>query len=519
MSAAITPQCVVTLVHGTFSPRARWSFTDSEFCRQLDQEWGGTGSLVFRRIAWPGFWRSFLNNGHGYRLAGGQTLAASLNEAMALHPNAQHWVIAHSHGGNVALYALRDPVVAAHLTGIVAMATPFIDCRPRRLDRAPIKLVAQGIGVVFWVLGFPLAGLAFYAFTPTSARIVYWAGLSIITIATLAYWSRLDAVLDRLPHWQRNTVDRLSVPAPTHQRVLCQSVPLDEARVWLAWLYAAGEWPHWLWSGLVYLPLLLVAFLVALIFGDGVVPSMAGNAGVARVARAFDATLGWALLISTAHVFIMAIVPVLTRGWGIGFGRESVWDNLLVNIRQTLRPVGAPHVREERYSFKNVRGLRHSSLYESQEAIAAIARFMHEGAPAPPGSRGPDVGQREIVAHKQQGIVGDDRRGIGEAVAEVEGRLVATATEAHKRRDRGVPFTLAEGHDGNAQFLHQLLHLGDHRRPPAAGEDHAGLDQRGCGHAYAVGREDAVDEIEVTLFSEQDRDERGGVERQTPPGP
>ena len=108
-----------------------------------------------------------------------------------------------------------------------------------------------------------------------------------------------------------------------------------------------------------------------------------------------------------------------------------------------------------------------------------------------------NVGQAEIVADEQQGIVGDGSRGLGKTVAEVERRRVAAAAEAEERRDRRMPFAFAERHDRDAQFLHQRDHLAHRRRSTPASEDHARFDQGWRRDAHAPRDEDAVDEIEM----------------------
>lgn len=67
------------------------------------------GAVEFRRFVWRGWLGTWLNNGHRYRLAAGRDLAVQLHAQCVEHPRARHFVVAHSHGGNVTLYALRMP--------------------------------------------------------------------------------------------------------------------------------------------------------------------------------------------------------------------------------------------------------------------------------------------------------------------------------------------------------------------------------------------------------------------------
>ena len=56
--------------------------------------------------------------------------AASLHESLIAKkrefPLARHFVIGHSHGGNVALYALNLTTSADLVSGVICLATPFL---------------------------------------------------------------------------------------------------------------------------------------------------------------------------------------------------------------------------------------------------------------------------------------------------------------------------------------------------------------------------------------------------------
>lgn len=381
------PERIITLVHGTFSPRAAWTFSDSTFCRILAEHLGAESATAFRRIEWRGLCGTFANNGHDYRLAGGEALAASLKQSFDEFAHAEQWVIAHSHGGMVALYALRDPRVAARLSGIITIATPFIVCEPRDLTSPTIKLCTFWVAPVVAVLA--LVGAAFvtrYFFSPRSgaADLFMLGNAGAIGIGVAAYlnWGR-DAILRRLPFWQRRTLDKLRIPEPRRQRVRCMSIRHDEARGWLDIWYAIAAWPHWLWNGMLYVPFMLAVFMLALVFGDSFLASMSGRVGVARITGALQAALSWALLAGTAHLALMTLVPACTRAIGLGFGQESILDNLLVDIRSALTPGPFSTVTEQHFPSATGGWLRHSRLYESDESISAIARFIQPEPDAP----------------------------------------------------------------------------------------------------------------------------------------
>ena len=93
------------------------------------------------------------------------------------------------------------------------------------------------------------------------------------------------------------------------------------------------------------------------------------------------------------------------------------------------------------------------------------------------------------------------------------------STEPRERVDRDAPLGFAEGDHGDGQFLHEVLELTGGRLAAASREHQARFNQRRRTDAHVAGVEDSVHEIEVPGLCEEHRDEGGGVERHTPPGP
>src|SRR4051794_35949670 len=116
---------VVTLVHGTFAPEAAWTKEGSKL-RAAIVEAFAPRRVHFDRVVWRGWLGTGVNNGHRFRLAGGERLRRQIRDDP--DPAAARFIVAHSHGGNVAMYAMRDPAVRARITGVVCLATPFIQC-------------------------------------------------------------------------------------------------------------------------------------------------------------------------------------------------------------------------------------------------------------------------------------------------------------------------------------------------------------------------------------------------------
>jgi alpha-beta hydrolase superfamily lysophospholipase len=93
--------------------------------------------------------------------SGGNTLRARERAAAALrqhieaivgrYPGAAHYLLAHSHTGNIALYALRDDAVARRIRGVACLSTPFLHLRRRKLGRITVSSIVAGLAV--WMIG------------------------------------------------------------------------------------------------------------------------------------------------------------------------------------------------------------------------------------------------------------------------------------------------------------------------------------------------------------------------------
>ncbi|HEY5970402.1 MAG TPA: hypothetical protein VIT22_00275 [Pseudoxanthomonas sp.] len=59
----------------------------------------------------------------------------------------KQFIIAHSHGGNLALLASGDDSIEKDVAGIVCLSTPFLQARLRQLSTAKIASAGMGITV------------------------------------------------------------------------------------------------------------------------------------------------------------------------------------------------------------------------------------------------------------------------------------------------------------------------------------------------------------------------------------
>src|SRR3954468_6058246 len=105
----MTMERVITLVHGTWSRDAPWTRDVSPLCCHLRDAL--PAPIHFERFNWSG------RNSFSARQKASEHLQAHLRRLFEKWPTAKHFVIAHSHGGNVVFYAIRDSDVASRLAG------------------------------------------------------------------------------------------------------------------------------------------------------------------------------------------------------------------------------------------------------------------------------------------------------------------------------------------------------------------------------------------------------------------
>jgi hypothetical protein len=204
---------LVTLVHGTvlfhrFRRREpAFNSADGRLRRTLIE--AGCQVDVF---SWSG------GNSHYARDRAADELAMHL--ANADHRN--HWIVAHSHGGNVALRALGKPEVQERSIRLVTFATPFIHARGR---------LAHPYAVLAFVFFGILSPVAYFmgvlpAFVPIilliEALFVVHTIIFCINAAVHGGWSSQDES-------PADILSKVQSPEIEHERVFALRAPGDEA--------------------------------------------------------------------------------------------------------------------------------------------------------------------------------------------------------------------------------------------------------------------------------------------------
>jgi hypothetical protein len=173
---------VITMVHGTFAKNAQWTTDHSPLCNALRQQLGSR--LLIRPFPWSGANRNL------DRIEASKKLAKMLHEDIARYPKALQFVVGHSHGGNVALYALRDTSLQDKLHGIICINTPFLSVTKRNVEQLFFGLQLFFIGSFSsWLAAVML--LFFQCFLMSVGAIIGGCGSNISWMA----WPLLLALI------------------------------------------------------------------------------------------------------------------------------------------------------------------------------------------------------------------------------------------------------------------------------------------------------------------------------------
>jgi hypothetical protein len=141
------PYFVIYLVHGTWSPTARWVSYASRFSERLSAKL--ENSLLLDRVRWSG------KNSATARKQATLKLRLELRQRIAQFPNSVHVIIAHSHGGNIALQAICEGNLHTRV-GLVSLSTPFLDVRRRRIPTKTEELIGLGILALTAIATYPI---------------------------------------------------------------------------------------------------------------------------------------------------------------------------------------------------------------------------------------------------------------------------------------------------------------------------------------------------------------------------
>ena len=230
----IAVQWVVVCVHGTWDTRALWTRNKSPFFHYIQSRFSG---VCFNRLVWSG------ENSCLARLKAADRLEKRLHHLRRAYPTAKLIVIAHSHGGNIALYACRRHDVDKIVDGVICIGTPFIS--------AQAQAIFGDMPLAFFTTGF-LASLAGICLAPMALVSIGFYMVALLSLAAITrrHSFRRDYGLYYDLREAESLCDRLTINEPPSTSLLIVTTEGDEASVVLAVSQAA----RWAGRALVEFP-------------------------------------------------------------------------------------------------------------------------------------------------------------------------------------------------------------------------------------------------------------------------
>lgn len=416
-AAANKAPIVITLVHGTFAPGAAWTKDGSTLRRQIADALGSQDQVVhFDVFKWSG------RNTHKARIKAGHELANHIRKLRKSCPHCNHFIVAHSHGGNIALFSHKHLPEKLHALGIATLGTPFLYAKLKDdLEKMTLQSLQQEVmgerDIVSSVLAFTLAVLSFLtiqgSFNVGSGDLLGWLAVGTATLLSFGItyplikfvlFPRLAPTLHQYSgrRMALRLAKAIEFPRVPRTHVLSFAYPRDEAGLWLDGLELLTKVPTWLMKAIVGIGFIgMVPVFAAHYYADkaqalaGVLQEFLGPKFVSNIAQFADlASYALVMLGLTfgALWFVMAALRStlgLLRGHPWGFGWESPmlhnWAEIGADTKPELPQAGSNFTEVVRLAKSGrFKGKRHNHFYEDGRILKALSYWMAKiSAPKP----------------------------------------------------------------------------------------------------------------------------------------
>ena len=407
---SVAPGVIVVLVHGTrprvlgreVFPPPTWTRSGSPFQQRLTAAL--TDKTLFDEFIWDGA------NTHAARLAAGEALAERLRRLRNEHPFARLVVVAHSHGGNVAMYAMRhlqpaSPATPHIVDTVVCLGTPFFRVTLRDLD---VVLWRFWISVYYGIFLGLLA--SFVAFVPLAGLVSltlargFMIAIGAVFIGWLLFGKRLmkrwmasgraAAIAPRARELARR-VD--STPPASGPQLLIVKSARDEARLWLTLadrtasalsaegllrvtsqaLFKAVDAIDWLQAHRRWV-------LAPAAAGLGIILNLIGSVGwkPVQLKGLILSPLVLIVALTIVHAVVFVATAFTVRGSTVTFG-QSLFLSLVATVTATDRPPSEGVVVYDELPVTLPRGtFHHSAFYVDPPIMDSVGAWIAERAAA-----------------------------------------------------------------------------------------------------------------------------------------
>lgn len=400
---------LITLVHGTwprgffprivrFKQRVRelvwrrqpwdpppfWFEEGSPFLARLSAELGDVPHKI-TPLLWSGANSIFVRD------TTAQALAEHLSAEHAEHPQATQLVIAHSHGGNIALRALHrlkqhntSPSYAESANPLfVTLATPFIEVHPADFGRRPFYVRAAVLGAAW--LPLVIFGPVWLPFISTPDKSGVFSSFAFWILAFLLLWLLWWYWLSHRVPARQNKVKALREATRLGEIVLLQSRRLlviraldDEASLGLA----VGTIGNYLAARAITYIFYIVSWLPGIIIFAAFILALLGRISWTVASGIQQWFLKAIILVGSALIF--SLIGLLMAARSV-HGCELAVSPMecQIDTQSTPNAIGLSKVVTlVRRTF--VKSLRHG-IYDHEDCAKVIADWLRSQLCAPPG--------------------------------------------------------------------------------------------------------------------------------------
>lgn len=386
----------IITIHGTFASRATWPLGDSSLSRYLVDNL--PGPVHIQPFPWSG------RNSFKAREEAIRNLRKQILQDPGRDPDTKLFLIAHSHGGNIAYSAACEPDLQGRIHGVICLSTPFLQASPRALGDA--RIVSAGAGVLIilanllfmllrrWVDPNVTIGLVLAAYLPS----FYFAAHFMQRLSKRSVWD--------LPRGHAAALYILRTPGDEASGVL-RSVTFVSHLVTQLWAFTAQGATRWIesvrkeeeeprqefsrWQKIYRVSAFLFSVVSFTLAGLSLIPGMqrwitTEQATWAVVAQFFFwAPIQWRRVLGVftlgplwwVSCILVGPLLFLLAFFALFFGPSLAFLHLFWEVSAESTPPGDWAVVQ-----LPPRGawLHHSSLYQDPDAFELIARWIREQA-------------------------------------------------------------------------------------------------------------------------------------------
>ena len=319
------------------------------------------------------------------RYVAATALAKHIGTVARNWPGYSHLIVAHSHGGNVALQAIASQPGQATVDALVCLNTPFVHIRARALDILDFALHAiQPLACAIWI------GLISFA--------VHWRGVypgqrlrpllmtAVVALSLVPIAALLTRPYHRFRRWLIALLERRQATRSASMlshfpelpiRLLCVTARRDEAYLLLSGvdrLTSLVVLPMYIALGLALFSVTVgkaVAESVALV---GVFASSWWATGDRLTAANLLLLIGSIGLYFSGVLLMVVVLPVL-RSTVLSYGERPL-DSALLDIRVKPHPPTGATFRAMTLPGKG--WFKHSSLHSDPDTVRIVAEWYRD---------------------------------------------------------------------------------------------------------------------------------------------